>query len=161
MAGRTPKPTALKLVEGNRGKRGANTKEPEPLLLNDLEPPAHLPESIATVWRELAPKLRRAQVLTELDTPLLEMTCAAIANYRLTLQKTEGGKVLTRNEETGSVSLSPWAMMQSMSFKQAMAALQQWGATPAARSRVMIDPQQDLFGNPATNGTGRFFGGGK
>ncbi len=157
MAGRPRKPTALKLVEGNRGKRATNSKEPEPLLLNDLEPPTHLPAHVAEVWRELAPKLRRAQVLTELDTPLLEMTAAAIANYRLTMAKTAEGKVMMRNEETGSVSLSPWVMLQSMSFKQAMGALQQWGATPAARSRVMVDPQQDLFGTPADTGTGRFF----
>lgn len=150
MAGRTPKPSALKLVNGNPGKRAGNAKEPEPNLLDvsQLEPPAHLPEEIAAVWRELAPKLQRAKVLSELDTHLLEMTAASIATYRLTMAKTAGGKVMMRNEETGSVSLSPWSMLQSMSFKQAMAALQQWGATPAARSRVMVDPQQDLFGKP-------------
>ena len=153
---RPRKPTALKLVEGNAGKRAVNGKEPEPILLNDLEPPAHLPPSVADVWRELAPKLRRAQVLTELDTHLLEMTAASIATYRLTMAKTANGAVMQRNEETGSVSLSPYTLLQSMAFKQAMAALQQWGATPAARSRVMVDPQQDLFGRPPTN-TSRFF----
>lgn len=156
MAGRPPKPSALKLVEGNRGKRAANPHEPEPLLLNDLEPPAHLPANVAAVWRELAPKLRRAMVLTELDTPLLEMTCAAIAMHRTTLEKTDDGKLMMRNAETGSVSLSPWLLLQSMSFKQAMVALKEWGATPAARTRVMVDPQADLF--PADkSGTGRFF----
>ena len=154
---RPRKPTALKLVRGNPGKRAINGHEPEPNLLNDLEPPAHLPEAVAAVWRELAPKLRRAQVLTEMDTALLEMTCSALATHRLTVEKTAGGKVMQRNEETGSVSLSPWTLLQSMSFKQAMAALQQWGATPAARSRVMIDPQADLFANPTPTGTGRFF----
>ena len=155
---RPRKPSALKLVEGNAGKRAINSREPEPDLLNDLEPPKHLPEAVANVWRELAPKLRRAKVLTEMDTALLEMTCSALATYRLTVEKTAGGKVMQRNDETGSVSLSPWTMLQSMAFKQSMAALQQWGATPAARSRVMIDPQSDLFANaqPAT-GTGRFF----
>ncbi|MEY5098136.1 MAG: hypothetical protein RJA36_855 [Pseudomonadota bacterium] len=154
---RPRKPTALKLVEGNRGKRAINANEPEPALLQDLDPPSTLPESTAVVWRELAPKLRRAMVLTELDTPLLEMTCHAIAMHRLAVEKTANGKVMMKNQETGSVSLSPWTMLQSMSFKQGLAALREWGATPAARSRVMVDPQQDLFGNAPT-GTGRFFG---
>lgn len=157
MAGRPPKPSALKLIEGNRGKRAGNRREPEPILLNDLEPPAHLPEHVAAVWRELAPKLRRAQLLTEIDAPLLELTASAIATHRLTMTKTADGKVMMRNEETGSVSLSPWVLLQSMSHKQAMAALREWGATPAARSRVMIDPQADLFDTKGA-GAGRFFG---
>lgn len=139
-------PTALKLVNGNPGKRAINAKEPEPDLLQDLTPPAHLREDVAAVWRELAPKLRRALVLSELDTVLLEMTCMAIATHRLAVEKTADGKVMMRNAETGTVSLSPWMMLQSMSFKQGMAALREWGATPAARSRVMVDPQTQLFG---------------
>lgn len=139
-------PTALKLVNGNPGKRAINAKEPEPDLLQDLTPPAHLPEHVAAVWREMAPKLRRAHVLSELDTPLLEMTCMAIATHRLAVEKTADGKVMMRNAETGTVSLSPWMILQSMSFKQGLAALREWGATPAARSRVMVDPQQQLFG---------------
>lgn len=155
---RPRKPTALKLVEGNRGKRAVNAHEPEPELLQDLTPPAHLPEHVAAVWRELAPKLRRAMVLTELDTPLLEMTAMAIAMHRLAMEKTADGKVMMKNAETGTVSLSPYTLLQSMSFKQGLAALREWGATPAARSRVMIDPQQDLFAKPDPSGPGRFFG---
>lgn len=154
---RPPKPTALKLVNGNPGKRALNANEPEPNLLEDLTPPPHLPENIAAVWREMAPKLRRAMVLTELDTPLLEMTCAAIAMHRTALTKTADGKVMMRNEETGTVSLSPWTLLQSMSFKQGMAALREWGATPAARSRVMVDPQTDMFGKPDPTGPSRHF----
>ncbi len=151
---RPRKPTALKLIEGNAGKRAINAKEPEPVFLQDLTPPPHLPAAVAEVWRELAPKLARAHVLTELDTPLLEMTAAAMANFRLTMARTDGGKVMQRNEETGSVSLNPYTMLQSMAFKQAMSALREWGATPAARSRVVVDPQADLFSN---NSTERFF----
>jgi P27 family predicted phage terminase small subunit len=159
MAGRTPKPTALKLVEGNRGKRAINGHEPEPLILHDLSAPAHLPEAHRVIWDELAPKLKRSGVLTEADTILLEMTCAAVATHRLAVSKMDGGKVMMRNEETGAVSLSPWAMLQSMSFKQGLAALREWGATPSSRSRVMVDPQADLFGagNGNANGTNRFF----
>lgn len=157
MAGRPPKPTALKLIEGNRGKRATNDKEPEPVLLDDLTPPAHLPEPAAAVWRELAPKLRRAHVLTEMDTHLLELTSVAMATYRLTVEKNKDEKLMIRNPETGSISMSPWVLLQSMSFKQAIGALREWGATPAARSRVaVVDPQQDLFANKQT-GTGRFF----
>ncbi len=157
MAGRPSKPSALKLIEGNRGKRATGNKEPEPALLQDLEPPAHLTEDARKVWAELAPKLRRAMVLTELDTQMLEMTCDAIATYRMTVVKTDNGKVMARNEETGSVSLSPWVLLRSMAFKQAYAGLREFGATPTARSKVMVDPQADLFAKPQQDGPGRFF----
>ena len=155
---RPRKPTALKLIEGNRGKRATNAQEPEPDLLQDLTPPARLAEEVAEVWLELAPKLRRAKLLTELDTDLLELTCTAIANFRISAQKTSGGKMMMKNSETGTVSLSPWAMLQSMTFKQGLLSLKEWGIGPVARSRVMVDPQQDLFANPDATGTGRFFG---
>lgn len=152
---RPPKPTALKLVEGNRGKRALNPKEPEPDLLADTAPPAHLPEPVAAVWRQLAPQLRKAQVLTELDTAALEITCDAIATFRLAMDKTGDGKVLVKNTETGNVSLSPWEMVKSMAAKRAVMMLREFGATPSARSKVMVDPQGDLFEKPS--GTTRFF----
>lgn len=149
MAGRTPLPSNVHDINGNPGKRKRNAKEPESPFLDDLTPPPHLPAHVAAIWREMAPKLKKAKVLTEMDTMLLELTCTAIANHRLAMEKTADGKVLQRNAETGSVSLSPWMLVQSMTFKQGMAALREWGATPAARSRVMVDPQGDMFGkNP-------------
>jgi P27 family predicted phage terminase small subunit len=158
MAGRPPKPSALKHIEGNRGKRAINSREPEPALLDDLAPPAHLAPAVADVWRELAPKLRRAQLLTELDTPLLEITATAIAMFRLATGKIDGDKLMARNAESGAISLSPWVLLQSMAHKQAMNTLREWGATPAARSRVVIDPQADLFDKPgAQTGAARFF----
>ena len=62
---RPPKPTQLKVVEGNRGKRALNSREPDPAYLNDLTPPAWLDPKSAEVWAEIAPKLRAARVLTE------------------------------------------------------------------------------------------------
>lgn len=153
--GRPAKPTALKVIEGNRGKRATNAKEPEPDLLANLTPPAHLQPAAIAVWQQLAPQLRKAQILTELDTPALEMACDAIATFRLACEKTADGKVLMKNAETGNVSLSPWEMVKSMAAKRALAMLREFGATPAARSKVMVDPQGDLFDNTGTN---RFFG---
>lgn len=45
-----------------------------------------------------------------------------------------------------NATLNPWVIVQSMSFKQATLLMREFGMTPAARSRVMIDPQLGLFG---------------
>lgn len=159
MAGRPRKPTALKLVQGNPGKRALPGGEPEPLLLNDLTAPPSLPEQAAAVWKELAPQLRKAQLLTVLDTHALEMLCVAIAQHRHATAQAGDDKLIMRNAETGSLSPSPWLIIQSMAFKRAKAMCDAFGMTPAARSRVVVQPQQDLF---ASSGAARFFGeGGK
>jgi P27 family predicted phage terminase small subunit len=183
--GRPSKPTELKVLEGNRGKRALNKNEPDPDYLDNLEPAEWLPDDAKVVWRELAFKLRKAKVLTVLDVPAFEKACVAIAMYRratraligadLIVSKDAGERERTKkppraigfqaemgpekepapkadaeplkpDAAPGNGSLNPWAIVQAMSFKQAMTVLREFGMTPAARTRVMIDPQLGLFG---------------
>lgn len=163
-AGRPPKPTALKLVQGNPGKRAINRQEPDPVYLNDLTPPSWLGPAAASVWNELAPRLRRARVLTELDVDALSMGCVAIAQYRASVSRVGDALVKSKhatNDEGDAVEVgehvNPWLIVQSMTYKQAMAIFAQFGLTPAARSRVAINPQDDLFGHgQAQNGKSYF-----
>jgi len=146
MPGPAPKPSALKLVAGNPGKRAVNRAEPDPDYLEDLTAPAHLPAHIAEVWDELAPKLRKARLLTTVDTFALELAATSVANHRLAIAEA-GTAMIARNDETGGLSMSPWMILQSMAWKQSMAALAKFGMSPADRSRVISNPQSELFGN--------------
>lgn len=146
MAGRNPKPTALKLISGNPGKRAINGQEPDPEYLNDLTPPEFLSEQAKIVWNEIAQNLRNARVLTKIDVPMLQMVCEAIATYRKAVKKCEH-----LGELGNSGSLSQWEIVKSMAFKQAMAAMQQFGMSPAARTRIAIQPQGDLFSDQGQN----------
>lgn len=145
--GRPKKPTHLKLVEGNKGKRAINKSEPDPDYLNDLRPPSYLPEFAVSVWNDLAPKLRKAKLLTELDVESVVQLCISIAQYRHATQKLNLDFI--RYGEKGQ-SLNQLMVAQSMAFKQANAIMQQFGMTPAARSRVVVNSQGDLFGNEKT-----------
>lgn len=154
MKGRTPKPTALKLVGGNAGKRATNKQEPDPEYLQDITPPDWLPERAKIVWSELAPKLAKARLLTEVDIETFAQGCVAIANFRYSVAK--AGENLVREaefiEDNGKQvqvkgeCLNPWMIVQSMSFKQAGQIFQQFGMSPAARTRIAVQPQGDLFG---------------
>lgn len=162
MAGRPPKPTALKLITGNAGKRAPNKQEPDPTYLRDMTPPAWLPAPAAAVWNEIAKPLADAKLLTEVDVPMLAMACVSISQYRYAvcrvgdalvkskIEKGDDGKFVEVGEH-----INPWAMIQSMSFKQAMVVLREFGMSPSARSRVAIQPQGDMFGK--ANPTEKYF----
>jgi P27 family predicted phage terminase small subunit len=136
-----------------------NGNEPEPDLLDDLAPPAHLSPRSAAVWDELAPMLRKMGVLTVADKLALEMLCDCAADYRLAREQAEGQKFVAYSSK-GSQMLNQLHVAQQMFRKGALDLMGRFAMDPAARSRVMIDPQGDLFGDkpPAdTNGPGRFF----
>jgi P27 family predicted phage terminase small subunit len=164
MRGRTPKPTSLKLVTGNPGKRATNKQEPDPDYLRDLTPPAWLPARAKAVWDELAPRLSKAKLLTEVDAEAFAQGCVAIANFRYTCQRVGDDLVKSKHvagEDDSVVEvgehLNPWELARSMCFKQAHIVFDKFGMTPAARTRIAIKPQGDLFGNEASP-TKKYFG---
>jgi|GEM_PF-270735 len=87
MAGRRPKPTHLKVVTGNPGKRKLNDKEPAPVR-EIPSPPAHLTDWGKVAWGKLTVLLDGMGVLTVADTLALERLCdiyADILQLRLTI----------------------------------------------------------------------------
>ena len=76
MAGRRPKPTKLKLLEGNPGKRPINKKEPQPkAIIPDM--PTWLKEFPVAVkeWKREAQILLGMGILTEADAAALANRC--------------------------------------------------------------------------------------
>lgn len=141
------KPTALKIVEGNRGKRPMNKQEPDPeyLAAGDLVAPSWLNARAKAVWDEIAPPLQKARLVAVIDVPLLAMACVAIEQFRYaTEQVADGAAVCVAKGEKGE-SLNPWLIVQSMSFKQACQILRDFGVSPSARTRIALQPQLGLF----------------
>ena len=131
---RPRKPTSLKLVTGTDRADRRNGGEPEPQLLEDLTPPAHLAARSAAVWTELAPMLRRIQLLTEADTIALEMLCDAVADYRLA-RTTRGDDMVTYSHK-GSQMLDQWLVAQQACGKRAETLIEVPGAA-GRRFRVL------------------------
>jgi P27 family predicted phage terminase small subunit len=152
---RPRKPTNLKVVGGTDRPDRRNGLEPEPELLSDLAAPAHLGERSAAVWDELAPMLRRIQVLTVADRVALEMLCDAVADYRYARAK-RGDSMVTWSHK-GSQMLDQQLVAQQSWGKRAEVLMAKFGMDPASRSRVMVSPQGDLFPGDKPTGTDRFF----
>ncbi len=116
--GMRPKPTALKLIAGNPGKRPVNAQEPH-LPPSATHAPEWLTDAARAHWERLAPMLIGAGVVRESDRDVLATYCTLFAEF--TEQVRTGGKV-------------PSATVGQL--RQLMGEL---GMTPSARSRIIAD----------------------
>lgn len=145
MQGRPPKPTAIKIAEGNPGKRKLNRHEPKP----DLTPPKLPPNSLSDVrkfWRRYEPMLDRLGVLTEADGSALELMAIhyAIAKAALAEMTDDQGKLqLTSEDEEGVTRKHP--MLQVVRDNSAAFRLYSilFGLNPAARARLDVSEPED------------------
>lgn len=81
MAGRKPKPTAVKKLEGNPGKRKLNTKEPIPAK-GMPECPEWLLAEAKKEWERLADLMNQMGVLTEVDMAAFAAYCQSYARWK-------------------------------------------------------------------------------
>ena len=79
--GRKPKPTALKMLEGNPGGRPLNTKEPKP---EKKAPrcPSWLEDEAKKEWKRMAKVLENMGLLTEMDMAAFAGYCQAYARWK-------------------------------------------------------------------------------
>ena len=79
--GRKPTPTALKLLEGNPGKRKINDREPMPDKKAPTCPKWLEPEA-KKEWRRLSKKMELMGILTEVDMAAFAGYCQAYARWK-------------------------------------------------------------------------------
>lgn len=139
MAGRPRKPTNLKVLEGNAGKRKLEPeKEPQPDELLNLEPPKHLLPTAKTLWQELAPKLAKLGLLRETDWLEFAILCQswALMLKSETLIKKQGEMCVSKMG--GSKYSHPAVNNRSGYIKQITTLCQKFGLSPGARSGLHI-----------------------
>jgi P27 family predicted phage terminase small subunit len=151
MAGRKPKPTHLKLLQGNPGKRPINPNEPKPPA--ELPPaPAHLGDVAKEEWERMGKQLLALGLLTSIDRSAFAAYCVVWARWadaEEALKKT--GPVV--RSPSGYPIISPFYTIANQSLNQLRSYLVEFGMTPSSRSRTSVrsgeeaDPLEDfLFG---------------
>ncbi len=130
--GRKPKPTALRLIAGNPGKRPMNESEPS-FPACQTPAPDWLTDEARSVWERVAPCLESNGMLTMADADSLATYCDVVGRY-VTLRRA--------GED------APMNLVQQM---RQLAA--EFGFTPASRSRVAAPRKPD-----AAQGKSRYFG---
>jgi P27 family predicted phage terminase small subunit len=141
--GRKPKPTALKLIEGNPGKRAVNDAEPNAGPVGD--PPGDLDGIALTKWFEMA-RLWRL-VLTAADRDQLAEYCRLEAERIEAMEKikVDGPVAMTAG---GAPVQSAWKIILNKCREDMRKIAVEFGGTPASRARVKSNGEapQSKFG---------------
>jgi P27 family predicted phage terminase small subunit len=135
--GRKPKPTAVKELEGNPGKRPLNELEPKP---HRKAPkcPTWLDVEAKREWRRVAKQLEELGVLTEVDMAAFAGYCEAYARWK------EAEEFISKHGTIVKTPSGYWQQVPQVSIAQTYLKImikfcEQFGLTPSSRSRIIVD----------------------
>lgn len=150
--GRKPKPTAMKVLEGNPGKRPLNAHEPVPPRGN-IECPDWLEDEAKREWERLAPSLEAMGVLTTADLTAFAGYCQAYARWREAEEFiSQHGSIF--QTPSGYVQQVPQVSIAQQNLRIMQSFCSEFGLTPATRSRIITanggdewqeDPMENLL----------------
>ena len=158
-AGRTPKPTNLKLLSGRgpgRDSSGRAVAPPPPFVRVPPEAPDFLGEHAQAEWERVVPELQRLQLLKSIDRAALTAYCEMWDLFvRATKQVHDEGLTVTNCSTRKDGSTSEWITKNPALSTQrdAQQAIRQWaaefGLTPSAEGRLAVGGAPDGEGvNP-------------
>ena len=139
--GPPPKPTHLKLLEGNLGKRPLNTREPQPQKIAPRCPEWLTGEGRAA-WRRLTALLKGMGLLTVADADAMAAYCLTYARWREAEEFLSAhGLVFPLRDEQGRVRCMqpfPQVSIARNALLLLKAYQQEFGLTPSSRSRIEL-----------------------
>lgn len=150
MKGPKPRPSALRALDGNAGRRPLNDAEPTPPTAPadtfDTPPPELADTPVAqTEWRRLAPMLRQCRQITDADRAALLALCVEWARYLEARARAFPRVVLA---PSGYAMPNPWLSIQTKALAACLKLWPELGLTPSSRTRVRTDgpgPGGDAF----------------
>ena len=145
MAGRKSKPTRLKLIQGNPGKRPINGNEPEPAR-GIPTCPAWLSAQAKAAWEELSVLLDDMGVLTLADSFALELLSTTYCEWRAATEAIEKhGEIYKTTTQQGDTMHRPRpeVAMRADAARRLTALLSCFGLEPGARSRLCMQGKKE------------------
>jgi P27 family predicted phage terminase small subunit len=134
-SGRRPKPTAMKMLEGNAGHRKLNRREPKPAA-GEPQSPIRLSPRARAHWVRLAPMLLNLKVLTIVDGDALAAYCTVLERWELATEAIAHGIIVT--DDRGNGRPNPAVRIQSDALRHMATFESVFGLTPSARSKLGV-----------------------
>ena len=156
MRGRRPKPTRMKRLTGNPGKRPLNADEPRPEPTVPECPPELGPVA-RQEWDRLAGELGALKILTALDRAALAAYCNAYGLWAEAIQAIQKYGTMVKSP-SGYPIQSPYVSIANRQAEIMMRIASEFGFTPASRSRISTPTKSepdlfDLFGTSRSDPT--------
>lgn len=146
MRGRKPKPTYLRVLEGNPSERPLNKQEPQPKA-DLLAPPHWLNDRQKDLWR-YALQTSPPGLLKDLDGSIFTIWVVACDMHTEAVQKVNQYGQMVKSPQTGTPMQSPYVSIMNKQAMIMMKAAAEMGFTPSSRSRVKVDPKSKPKHNP-------------
>lgn len=135
MRGRKPKPTKLKVIEGNRGKRPLNKNEPKPAR-GSLRPPSYLRGKVARAeWRFMVAEMDRVGIFTKLDRDVLACYCVAVERW-IQAEDALREQVFTEQTTSGNRIQNPLVGVANRAMDLVRKFASELGMSPTSRTRL-------------------------
>jgi P27 family predicted phage terminase small subunit len=139
-AGRPPKPTELKKLEGTyRADRAVVNEMMPSRLVAPPSAPEYLTEGAKLEWESVCDELLSLNMLHRVDLALLSAYCQEFDRYvEASGYLLREGSVICLERPDGSVYSmpSPWVAIKNGALKNAMSIASQFGFTPSARTKI-------------------------
>jgi P27 family predicted phage terminase small subunit len=143
MAGRRPKPTALKALAGNPGKRALNKTEPQP------KPgipscPKHLDAEARREWKRISAELTTLGMISHMDRAALAAYCGAWSRWVHAESQIQKFGAVIKSPKSGFPIQNPYCGLANTSVDQMRKFAVEFGLTPASRSRLHVEPKDKV-----------------
>lgn len=141
MRGAKPKPTHLKLLAGNPGKRPLNRNEPKPQ--GDLhDAPEWLTDEQKAGWAYAIANAPKG-LMKRLDRSALTAFVVAEDLHRQASIAVGRYGLITKSPKKGEPMQNPYLPIINKQAQIMLKAAAELGFTPSSRSRVVVDPEAD------------------
>ena len=141
--GPKPAPSALKLLQGNPGKRPINKAEPKPKPARKPKAPLELDDDAKKEWRRVVAELDQLGLLSKLDITVLAAYCVAFARFK---QANEALKSVAEKDpafkgrliktKQGNWIQNPLIGIARRAASDMTLFASEFGMTPSSRTRV-------------------------
>jgi P27 family predicted phage terminase small subunit len=137
MKGRKPKPTVLRMLEGNPGKRKINAREPK-TPAGVPECPDFLDDEARAEWFRTVPVLQEMGLLSRADRSALAAYCTAYSRWVQAEALVKKLGVIVKSPEKGFPMKSPYLTVADQALEIMRKLMVEFGLTPSSRSRIRV-----------------------
>ena len=149
--GPKPKPSALKLIQGNQGKRKINKSEPQPKPVRRPRPPIDLDEDAKKEWGRVVRELEALGLLSKLDLPVLSAYCVAYSRFKsandalnAVADKDKAFRGLLIKTKQGNWIQNPLVGVARRAADDMTRLAAEFGMTPSSRTRLQVNAPKEV-----------------